>query len=191
MFDYEKVKQSCKLFLEGIGEDLNREGLIETPDRVAKMYKIMLGGYNIDNKEHVKLFKAESNDMITLSNISFLGYCEHHIVPFHGKLHIAYIPNEHIIGISKLVRIARTFTKRLQVQERLVKEIADEFERLLKPLGVAVQIQAQHGCLSYRGARSHGSIMTTTAIRGLFKNDEKARNEFLNTIKDKESVYGY
>jgi GTP cyclohydrolase I len=190
-FDYEKVKQSCKLFLEGIGEDPTREGLIETPDRFAKMQQAMLGGYDIDTEQYVKLFEAESQDMVVLSNINFISYCEHHVAPFFGKMSIGYIPDKKIIGLSKLVRIPRVFCKRLQNQERLVKQIADELERLIKPLGVAVHMQAAHTCCSWRGARSQGSVMTVSAVRGLFKDDAKCRGEFLEAIKTKDSVYDY
>jgi len=191
MYDYEKVKESCRLFLEGIGEDPKREGLIETPERFAKMYKILLGGYGDDNAQYVKLFTAESQDMVTVTNVNFFSYCEHHIQPFIGKLSIAYIPNKKIIGVSKLIRIARTHTKKLQIQERLVKEIVDDLERLLEPQGVAVQLKAQHFCMALRGVRSQESVMITTAVRGLFKEDEKARNEFLETIKGTHEVFGY
>lgn len=190
-YDYEKVKQATKLFLEGIGEDVNREGLLETPDRVAEMQEVMFGGYSIDNREHVKLFEAESDDMVTLSNINFVSYCEHHLQPFIGKFHVAYIPNKHIVGISKLVRIARTHCKKLQNQERLTKNIADDIEKLLEPKGVAVQMRSQHFCMCLRGVRSQGSVMTTTAVRGLIKEDAKARTEFLDAIKGDNNVFGY
>lgn len=191
MYNYEKVKQSCKLFLEGIGEDPTREGLLETPDRVAKMYQVLLGGYEMDNVKHAKLFTAESNDMVTMHHIPFYSFCEHHLMLFVGKIHIAYVPHRTIVGISKLARIARTHTKKLQIQERLTKVIVEDLEILLRPLGVAVQIQAQHFCIALRGARSHRSVMTTTAVRGLFKEDAKARSEFLDTIKADSNVYGY
>jgi len=190
-YDFEKMKQATTLFIEAIGDDPKREGLLETPERVAKMYQILLGGYDIENEEHVKLFTAESQDMVTLHNVPIYSFCEHHIVLFVGRLHVAYIPNKTVIGVSKIVRIARTHTKKLQIQERLVKEIADDLERLLKPQGVAVQIQAQHFCMALRGVRANDSIMTTTAVRGLFKEDPKARSEFLDTIKREAGVYGY
>lgn len=190
-YDYEKVKESCKLFLEGIGEDVNREGLLETPDRFARMYQVMLGGYDIDNADHVKLFTAESQDMVVMSGINFISYCEHHVAPFFGKLSIGYVPDKQIIGISKLVRIPRTHCKKLQTQERLVKEIADDLESRLQPQGVAVHMQSTHSCCSWRGARSQGAIMTVCTVRGLFKEDQKCRAEFLEAIKQKDSVYGY
>lgn len=190
-YDYEKMKQATKLFIEAIGDSVNREGLFDTPKRVATMYQVLLGGEDIDNVKHVKMFKAESDDMVTLHNIPIYSFCEHHLMLFVGKLHIAYIPNRSVIGISKLIRIARTHTKKLQIQERLVKEIADDLQRLLQPKGVAVQIQATHFCIALRGVRSHGAIMTTTVVRGILKDDEKARNEFLNTIKREGTVYGY
>ncbi len=185
------MKKATTLFIEAIGDDPNREGLIETPDRVAKMYKVLLGGYGIKNEDYVKLFKAESEDMVTLHNIPIYSFCEHHLVLFVGRLHVAYIPADKVIGVSKIVRIARTHTKKLQIQERLVKEIADDLERLLKPQGVAVQIQAQHFCMALRGVRANNSIMTTTSVRGMFKDDSKARAEFLDTIKRESGVYAY
>lgn len=190
-YDMEKMKQATRMFIEAIGDDPDREGLLDTPTRAAKMWKILLGGYDLDNTEHVRVFTAESQDMVTLSNINFFSYCEHHMQPFIGKLAISYIPNTKVLGVSKLVRIARTHGKKLQIQERLTKEIADDIERLLNPLGVAVQLRMQHFCMALRGVRSQESVMTTTAVRGLFKDDPKARAEFLDTIKNNHEVFGY
>lgn len=190
-YDAEKMKQATRLFIEAIGDNPDREGVLETPQRCAEMYQILLGGYDIDNTDHVKMFKAEGEDMVTVHNIPLYSFCEHHMVPFIGKMHISYIPKEKIIGLSKLVRIARTHTKKLQVQERLTKEIADDIEKLLSPQGVAVQIQATHFCMVLRGVRAHGSVTTTTTVRGMFKDDAKARSEFLDTIKRESGVYGY
>ena len=182
MFDSEKVKQAVRLLIEGIGENSQREGLLETPDRVMRVYQDCLAGYDENPADHVKLFKAESHAMITVSNMEFYSYCEHHLEKFRGHISAAYIPNEHIVGLSKIPRIAKAFCRRLQVQERLTLQIADAMQELLKPQGVAVQIRAVHGCMVDRGVRMNGVETITTEVRGLFLHDEKARNEFLQTI---------
>ena len=190
-YDAEKMKAATRLFIEAIGDDPNREGLLETPERCARMWKVLLGGYGESNEKHIKVFTAEAQDMVTVCNVNFYSYCEHHMQPFIGKLSMAYIPNEKVLGVSKLVRMARTHCKKLQIQERLTKQIADDIQNLLNPLGVAVQLKAQHYCMALRGVRSQESVMVTTAVRGLFKDDEKARNEFLETIKGGHEVNGY
>jgi GTP cyclohydrolase I len=191
MYNYDKMKEATKMFLEAIGEDPNREGLIETPDRVARMYGKLLDGYDEDITKHAKLFTATSDDMVTLHNIPFYSFCEHHIILFIGRMHMCYVPDKHVIGVSKLIRIARSFTKRLNIQEELTKNIADAIENLVKPKGVAVQVQAQHFCITLRGARSTNGIMTTTAVRGVLKDNPMARSEFLDTIKRNDSVFSY
>jgi GTP cyclohydrolase I len=185
-FDEKKVQDGIRLLIEGIGDDPKRDGLLETPKRVAKMYSEILNGYDEIDKisKHVKLFDDVSEDMVTITNVPFYSFCEHHIIPFVGKLHIAYIPNgTQILGISKLVRIARVFAKRLQVQERLTREIANEINRVVPNQGVAVRIEAEHMCMSIRGVRTPGAKTITTKLTGLFKEDAKARNEFLGAIK--------
>lgn len=191
MYNYEKMKQATSMFLEALGEDPKREGIIETPDRVAKMYGKLLNGYDEDPAKHVKLFKAEGSSMITLSPVRFYSYCEHHLQLFTGHIHMCYIPNEKIVGISKLVRIARTFCKRLQVQERLTHQIADALQKHLEPIGCGVMIRSQHFCMNLRGVQTPGSIMTTTEVRGLLKEDLKAREEFLKTVQYDNNVFGY
>ncbi len=181
MFDFEKVKKSCELFLEGIGEDLTRDGLIETPDRVAKYWSEVVNGYDLDPKKYLKVFESDASDMVVVE-APIYSFCEHHIALFHGKAAIAYIPNGRVIGISKLVRIARVYAKRLQIQERLVKQITDFLEQNLSPLGVAVHIKAEHTCMSIRGVRTPGSKTTTTRLTGLFKTDSATRQEFMTYI---------
>ena len=185
-FNKKKVEDGVKLIIEGIGDNPNRDGLIETPNRVARMYQHILNGYDEINevKKHVKLFDDKSKDMVIITNVSFYSFCEHHIIPFVGKLHIAYIPKgEKIIGISKLVRIARIYAKTLQVQERLTRQIADAISKHVPNDGVAVRIEAEHFCMSIRGVRTPGAKTVTTKLTGLFKEDIKARNEFIEAIK--------
>ena len=191
IYDEEKMKEATRLFIEAVGADPNDEGLIDTPNRVSKMYGVLLGGYGKKTDECVTTFTAKSDDMVTLSNIPIFSFCSHHLLPFIGTISIAYIPNDKIIGISKLARIARVHAKKLQVQEDLTAEIAKDIERLLNPQGVAVQIRAQHLCTVLRGARSHGAVMTSTHVSGIFKEDVKARNEFLETVKGNNNVFSY
>jgi len=185
-YDKEKVMQGVKTLIEGIGDDPNRDGLVETPKRVAEMYSKILDGYDdIENiEQHIKLFDEGSEDMVMVKNVPFYSFCEHHIIPFVGKLHIAYIPSgKQILGISKLVRIARIFAKKLQVQERLTKEIADAISKYVPNRGVAVRIEAEHMCMSIRGVRTPGATTITTRLTGLFREDAKARNEFVEAIR--------
>ena len=185
-FSKDKVEEGVKLIMEGIGDDPKRDGLLDTPKRVSKMYGDILNGYDeIETIEkHVKLFDDKSQDMVIVSNVPFYSFCEHHIIPFVGKIHIAYIPNgTKILGISKLVRIARVFAKKLQVQERLTREIADELNEIIPNQGIAVKIEAEHMCMSIRGVRTPGAKTTTTKLTGLFKEDAKARNEFIEATK--------
>ena len=187
MVDKEKIKQSIKLLLEAVGDDLNREGLIETPTRVANLYADIMNGYEEDPKKHLKTFKAESKDMVIVKDIPFYSFCEHHLVLFFGKIHLAYIPNEKMVGLSKLVRMARVYAKRPQVQERLTKQIADALTEILSP-DVMVYIEAEHMCMAMRGVRAPGTTTITSAVRGKFLNPEKNKNpkeEFLFAIGKK------
>lgn len=190
-YDHEKMKKATTMFLEAIGEDVSREGILETPERVAKMYGKLLNGYDENVEEHVKLFDAEGSKMVTLGPVRFYSYCEHHLQLFTGHIYMCYIPKDKIVGISKLVRIARVFCKRLQVQERLTNQIADALDKALKPEGCAVMIRSQHFCMNLRGVQTPGSIMTTTEVRGLLKEDLKAREEFLKTVEYNTDVFSY
>ncbi len=183
MFDKEKVKKSCELFLEGIGEDIARDGLKETPQRYANFMETVLSGYDEDPKKYLKIFEDDAEDMVMVEGPIY-SFCEHHIALFQGKIAIAYIPNGKVIGISKLIRIARVFAKRVQIQERLVRQIADFLEENLSPLGVAVHIKAEHSCMSIRGVRTPGSKTTTTRLTGLFKTDPASRQEFMTYISN-------
>ncbi len=181
MIDKEKIKESIRLFLEGIGEDPNREGLRETPERVAKMWEEFESLRNFN----MKLFEefGDYNEMVLVKDITFYSLCEHHLLPFFGKVHIAYIPNGVICGLSKLVRTVRAFALRPQVQERLTEEIADFIQKELNPKGVGVVLTAEHLCMSMRGVMSPGHITVTSALRGVFMKDIKTREEFLKLIK--------
>lgn len=184
---YERRKAAIAILLDNIiGETSNREGLIETPHRVAKMYDEIFGGYEQDPFLILsKVFKDEEHkEMVIVKDIEFFSHCEHHMVPFFGVAHIGYIPNGTLVGISKLARLVECFSKRLQVQERLTSQIADAINTHLQPMGVAVVIEAQHLCMSMRGVKKPSAKTITSAMRGVFlDNANSARSEFLGLIK--------
>ena len=179
--DKERIENAVREILIAVGEDPNRAGLIETPRRVANMYEEIFAGLHEDPKQHLKFFDEKSNDeMVIVRDIPFASMCEHHLLPFVGKAHIAYIPSDNrIIGLSKLARIVDNFAKRPQVQERLTHDIADFLEEQMKPQGVAVIIEAEHMCMTIRGARASGSKTQTSALRGIMKSDARTRAEAL------------
>ncbi len=180
----EKIMDAVRVILEAVGEDINRPGLQETPKRVANMYEEMFSGLNDDPKQHLKMFYEKSNDeMVVVKDIPFSSMCEHHLLPFVGKAHIAYIPSDNrIIGLSKFARIVDNFAKKPQVQERLTSDIADFLEENLSPKGVAVIIEAEHMCMSIRGAKASGSKTQTSALRGNMKSDARTRAEVLSLL---------
>ncbi|MFD2917778.1 GTP cyclohydrolase I FolE [Psychroserpens luteus] len=182
------VKQRYKQIIEDLGEDTKREGLLKTPERASKAMQFLTQGYNQDAAEILKgaMFKESYNDMVIVKDIELYSLCEHHILPFFGKAHIAYIPNGHIVGLSKLPRIVDVFARRLQVQERLTHQILDCINDTLKPAGVAVVIEASHMCMMMRGVQKQNSVTTTSGFRGAFENIE-TRTEFLNLINAKLS----
>jgi GTP cyclohydrolase IA len=171
-------------FLSELGEDPTREGLLKTPVRVAKMYEFLTKGYQQDIAEVMNgaVFQEKYSEMVIVKDIDFFSLCEHHLIPFFGKCHIAYIPNGSIIGLSKMPRIVEVFARRLQVQERMTQQIADTLYQYLKPLGVAVVMEAQHLCMIMRGVEKLNSFATTSAMLGAFRNDVKTRSEFLTLI---------
>lgn len=181
MYNFKKMEKSAKLFLEAIGEDTTRDGLIETPKRVAKFWSTVMNGYDDDPSQYLKLFESDAEDMVVIE-APIYSYCEHHLALFSGKIHIAYIPNGKVIGLSKLVRIARVFAKRVQIQERLTKQISDFLVENLSP-DVAVHIEAVHSCMTIRGVRTPNSKTNTTRLTGRFKSDAAARTEFMSYIK--------
>jgi len=182
--DKEKIERAIRDILEAIGEDPDREGLKETPKRVANMYEEILGGINQSPEEYLKIFNEPGNDeMVIVRDIPLYSVCEHHMLPFVGKAHIAYIPNEgKIIGLSKLARIVSVYAKRLQVQERLTAEVADFLYIKLGAKSVAVIIEAEHLCMTMRGARAAGANTETSALRGYVRTDAKLRAEVMSLL---------
>lgn len=184
--ELQKRKESCvKTLLENIvGEDASREGLEDTPKRVAKMYNEIFSGYTGDIKNVFKaVFSSENNEMVVVKDIDFFSTCEHHMVPFFGRVHIGYIPNGKVLGLSKFARLVEIYARRLQIQEQLTFQIADAIEKYLHPTGVAVVIEAQHLCMSMRGVQKLNSKTITSSMRGFFMDEPQTRNEFLHFIK--------
>lgn len=186
--DLEMIARGVRLILEGIGEDLNRAGLRETPQRVAEMYAELTAGMREDPEQHVIPLPGDKHDeMVLVKDISIASLCEHHLAPFVGKCHIAYIPKEgRIVGLSKLARLAETFSRRLQLQERLTTDIANMLYEGLKPVGVMVVIEAEHTCMTLRGVRKAGAKTITSAVLGGFRNDPRTRAEAMALITGKE-----
>lgn len=183
--DRKKIAEGVRLLLEGIGEDPEREGLQRTPERVADFYAELTEGMWLDAREHIVPLPGDSHDeMVLVKDISIASVCEHHLAPFVGKCHIAYIPKDgRIVGLSKLARIAEIFSRRLQVQERLTQEIARTLFEELKPLGVMVVIEAEHTCMTLRGVKKPGAITITSAVLGGFRRDSRTRAEAMSLIK--------
>ncbi|WP_323789009.1 GTP cyclohydrolase I FolE [Psychroserpens sp.] len=179
------VKARYKSIIEDLGEDTNRDGLLKTPERASKAMQFLTQGYHQDAAEILKsaMFKESYNEMVIVKDIEVYSLCEHHILPFFGKAHIAYIPNGHIVGLSKIPRIVDVFARRLQVQERLTEQILNCINNTLKPEGVAVVIEASHMCMMMRGVQKQNSTTTTSGFRGAFKNIE-TRSEFLKLISE-------
>ena len=170
--------------LEEVGENPDREGLLKTPSRVAKSWKFLTRGYgaNINEVINEAIFNEKCDEMVTINNIDFYSVCEHHLIPFFGKAHVAYIPNGKVVGLSKIPRIVDVFARRLQVQERMTQQIAKTLNEVLSPKGVAVVLEAQHMCMQMRGVEKQNSHATTSSMTGLFREDERTRKEFLNII---------
>jgi len=183
--DREKIAAGVRLILEGIGEDPDREGLVKTPERVADFYAELTEGMRQDPREHLVPLPGDSHDeMVLVKDISIASVCEHHLAPFVGKCHIAYIPkNGRIVGLSKLARIAEIFSRRLQVQERLTQEIANTLYKGLEPIGVMVVVEAEHTCMTLRGVKKPGAITITSAVLGGFRRDPRTRAEAMSLIR--------
>ncbi|WP_347559314.1 GTP cyclohydrolase I FolE [Clostridium sp. AF19-22AC] len=182
--DQEKVKQAVKLLLEGIGEDITREGLKDTPDRIARMYEEIYGGMEENAAQHLKkTFHVDDNEMVIEKDITFYSTCEHHLLPFYGKAHIAYIPDGKVVGLSKLARTVEVFAKRLQLQEQLTGQIADALMENLNPKGVLVMIEAEHMCMTMRGIKKPGSQTVTIVKRGEFLENTELTNQFFQMLR--------
>ncbi len=183
----EKLKYHYTEILRLLGEDIEREGLLKTPERVAKAMSFLTKGYDEDPEQIIRsaMFKEEYQQMVLVKDIELFSLCEHHILPFYGKAHIAYIPNGHITGLSKIARVVDSYARRLQVQERLTVSIRDCIQRSLNPLGVAVVIEASHTCMQMRGVEKQGSATTTSAFTGVFLSDPRTREEFMTLISNR------
>lgn len=182
--DIDTIESSVEKILEAIGEDPEREGLIKTPHRVAKSYKELLAGYRMDPRSLINdaVFDVAYDEMVIVRDIEFYSMCEHHMLPFMGKVHVAYIPSDKVIGLSKIPRIVDLFSRRLQVQERMTTQIADYIDVVLKPQGVAVVAEGMHMCMMLRGVKKKDARMTTSSMLGVFRNDMSTRMEFLDHI---------
>ncbi len=182
--DQEKIKQAIELLLEGIGEDVSREGLKDTPERIARMYEEICSGYDQDPAKILsRVFTVPDSEMVVEKDITFYSLCEHHMMPFFGKAHIAYIPKGKVVGISKLARTVEVFAKRLQVQERMCGQIADAIMDNLSPEGVMVVLEAEHTCMTMRGVKKPGSKTVTVATRGAFAVRDDLREQFYSLLK--------
>jgi GTP cyclohydrolase I len=184
MVNRKKIEEGVRLLLEGIGEDVTREGIADTPDRIARMYEEIFGGMEENAAEHLtKTFTAENNEMVIEKDIVFYSTCEHHMMPFYGKAHVAYIPDGKVIGISKLARTVEVYAKRLQIQEQMTAQVADAIMEYLNPQGVMVMIEAEHMCMTMRGVKKPGSKTVTFVTRGAFEENERLQNIFFQMIK--------
>ena len=183
MDNKEKFEQSVRNMLEVIGEDPNREGLVKTPERVYKAFGFLTKGYSQDPKEVLNeaLFTSSNDEMVLIRDIEFYSMCEHHLLPIIGRAHVAYIPDGKVVGLSKIPRMVEVFARRLQIQEQMTEQIADAITDVIQPKGVGVVIQARHMCMEMRGVEKVNSVTTTSALRGMFR-EQKTRSEFLDFI---------
>lgn len=183
MIDQDKIRRAMRLYLEGIGEDPDREGLAGTPDRIARMCEEIFGGIDRDPRELMRaVFTETYNDIVLVRDLAFNSMCEHHLLPFSGKAHVAYIPDGKVLGLSKFARLVELYARRPQVQERLTDQVADLIMEELAPLGVAVVVDAVHSCMTSRGVRKPGSSVVTSALRGCFLTQPASRTEVLSLM---------
>jgi len=180
----DKIKNLTKQLIEEIGEDPSREGLLKTPSRVSKAWSFFSGGYNQDRDKIINnaVFNEDATDMVVVRDVEFFSLCEHHLIPFFGRAHVAYLPNGKVIGLSKIPRIIDMFSRRLQVQERLTRQIAETVKEILDPIGVAVIMEGQHMCMQMRGVEKQNSLTTTSSMLGKFRESDRTRAEFLSII---------
>jgi GTP cyclohydrolase I len=181
--DTARAERAVRELLEAVGEDPSRDGLLGTPDRVVRMYAEILSGASLDPCRHLRLtFAEDHHEMVIVRDIPFESLCEHHLMPFTGKAHVAYVPNGRIVGLSKIARVVEEFARRLQVQERLTSQIADTMWECIAPEGVGVVLEATHTCMTMRGIRKPGAVMVTSAVRGTFKSRAETRAEFMKLV---------
>lgn len=181
--DHQRIENAVREILLAVGEDIDRDGLRDTPARVARMYAELLGGMHENPEMHLeRVFHENYDEIVLLRDIPFYSLCEHHMLPFIGQAHVAYLPKGQVLGISKLARIVEGYARQLQVQERLTAQIADIIMDRLKPMGVAVVLEASHSCMTIRGIKKPGATMVTSALRGLFRKDPRSRNEILSLL---------
>ena len=184
MVNKEKIKEAVTLLLEGIGEDIQREGLLDTPDRIARMYEEIFAGMDQTSAEHLKkTFTAGNNEIVLEKDIVFYSMCEHHLMPFYGKAHVAYIPDGTVVGLSKIARTVEVYAKRLQIQEKMGAQIADALMDELGAKGAMVMIEAEHMCMTMRGVKKPGSKTVTIVTRGAFVDNEKLQNSFYQMLR--------
>jgi len=184
MEEQERFEEAVKTMIRSVGEDPTREGLQKTPERVFKAYKFIFGGYEQDPREILRsaLFTSSNDEMVLIKDIELYSTCEHHLLPIIGRAHVAYIPDGKVVGLSKIPRVVDVFSRRMQIQEQLTEQIAEAINETIQPKGVAVVIQARHMCMEMRGVEKINSTTTSSALRGLFKRDEKTRSEFFDLI---------
>ena len=191
MVDQNKIREAVRLLLEGAGEDVNREGLLETPDRIARMYTEIFSGMDEDGEVPLsKVFTVDSSEMVLEKDIVFYSMCEHHMMPFYGKAHVAYIPDGRVVGLSKLARTVEIYAKRLQIQERMTGQIADAIMKYLTPKGAMVVLEAEHMCMTMRGVRKPGSKTVSIAVRGVFEENTELQNRFFQMLRMEGDLNG-
>lgn len=187
--DHQRIERAVREILFAVGEDPDREGLLETPARVARMYAEVFAGLSKDPRVHLsRVFTESYDEIVLLKDIDFHSMCEHHLLPFHGKAHVGYLPNGKVVGLSKMARVVDEVARRPQVQERMTETIADMMEQELEAKGVVVMIEASHSCMTMRGIRKSGGICVTSAVRGIFRDNASSRAEILGLIMNQRQV---